>query len=712
MPKYTAQMPDGRSITLEGARPPTEAEFRAAMKAQKARIPTPSQSVDPGRQPTRADIAKQSIREAAGRILEPISTIATGMVAEPIAGIAGLVQGAGNSLAGLLPPGMAGQTSPAERVAQTRQALTAQPKTQAGQDSLKTIGDFMAPVSEAMQAAESGLGDAAFGATGSPLAAAAASTVPAALLESLALGGGRAVRGARGVSERPLISESGQPSPEMTIALRRAGISIDELPPGAVNALRTFTTARRPEDALRAAQFEQAGVSPMRSNITQDFAQSAQEQRLLATTDPRSDAVRRRALKQSKEFETSARGEAEAAGDADLAGASVKGALTGRQKALNKEKRRAYKQYAETNPEVSAMPLDSKAIRESLLPDDVLDDLAIQAGEGMIERLDSLLVKYGINADPDAVAAFLKGKTRNKANKITQLTVGNLDSFRKAVNGLARESKSDALKVATGPILRALDGEVDLVKESLQAGGVDTSAIDSLKRARSLHTQVKTEFNDKAITGQLVSFKKNSTVPTVENSQAAKKVLTGPIENLDRVTSSLLRAGDDGVRAIGNMQARVILDALENATKAGSRKIDGELVAEGRLFDDYLSKKVGDDKLEILFANNPDALAALNNLREVAKNMSAAADAKPKGSAPVLMDLMRHITRLPILGHGLDVLQVPISAVGNRALDAGRVRAAVSMTAPRRITTADDFSANWPTLAAVLGVGGVTSESQ
>ncbi len=708
MTTYTIKDPDsGKSITLTGdGEPPTEAEIEAAFAEARRTVPfiqTPSASVGGAQGPSKAGMALYSATDAAARIAEPAMTFASSMIAEPVAGIAGLARGATN----LFTEAMGGKapTSAAQTVGGIQDAMTYQPRTEAGRESLQGIAELVSPVTELQQKIEQGAGDIAYEATDSPLAGAAGVTAPTALAELATLGAGRVLRRARNLEEKPLITPEGQPTPELSIVLQRAGLNFDELPPGAVNALRTFTTARRPEDVLRAAQFEEAGVTPLRSNVTQNFPESAQEQRLATLTDKRGDAMRRRMLEQSQEFKASAEGQAELAGDAAEAGESVKTVLNNRQKSLNKQKRKLYQEYAETNEGVASMPVDAKPLREAQLSDAELDDLATTAGEGVIERLDNLLIKYGINSGADDVARYMKGTTRGRPNALTPLTIGNFESFRKSINALNRSDTTGALKVATAPIVRALDGELDLIQEALTTGGVNTQVIDALRKARGLHAQVKAEFNPKALTGRLVEFKKNSNIPTIENSQAAKKTLTATPEDLDRVVSSLLRSGDAGTKAVGNLQARVVLDALEHATKAGSRKIDGEKVAEGQMFDDYLSKKVGEDKLDILFANNPDGRKALNNLREVAKNMSAAADAKPKGSAPVILDILRLVGRAPIVGHGFDLLQIPATAAGNAMMDSRRVTKAIEGNAPRKQSAASDFKANWPTLAGVLAIG-------
>lgn len=117
--------------------------------------------------------------------VEPALTVASGVIAEPLAGLAGLA--AAPVAAGARALGIDAPLTGADVVGATREALTYQPKTEAGQAGLQAVGETLAPVGEAFSAAENYLGDAAFEATGSPALAAAAKTIPTAIGEILGM---------------------------------------------------------------------------------------------------------------------------------------------------------------------------------------------------------------------------------------------------------------------------------------------------------------------------------------------------------------------------------------------------------------------------------------------------------------------------------------------------------------------------------------------
>ena len=123
----------------------------------------------------------RSLTEQAEGALETALSIGSGVVAEPIAGLAGAAQA--------LNP-FAKEGAGAEAVEATKDALTYQPRSQAGQENMQAVGETLQPVAEALQVPAQYLGDAAYDVTGSPAAAAAAYSLPTAALELAGVKGG------------------------------------------------------------------------------------------------------------------------------------------------------------------------------------------------------------------------------------------------------------------------------------------------------------------------------------------------------------------------------------------------------------------------------------------------------------------------------------------------------------------------------------------
>jgi len=143
----------GRKVRLTGDSPPTDEEL---------------EQIFAGLPPIERTLGEQALGG-----LEAAGTIASSVIAEPAAGIAGLATAA-------LTQDPAAAAAVVEGV---RESLTFQPRTPAGQENIQVIGEAIAPVGEALGAAEQALGGATLEATGSPALAALAATIPTALLE-------------------------------------------------------------------------------------------------------------------------------------------------------------------------------------------------------------------------------------------------------------------------------------------------------------------------------------------------------------------------------------------------------------------------------------------------------------------------------------------------------------------------------------------------
>jgi len=172
-----AQLADGRVLEFPDGTDPAivQSTVKRLLGVQDGDIAaSPTAAVD--------DAGEAGIGEQILGGLETAGTIVSGAIAEPAAGIAGLATG-------LLTQDPA---AAADVVSGVRERLTFEPRTEAGQQALQATGEALQPIGEALQGVEATLGEAAFEATGSPAAAAAAATAPTALLEALGFGvGGR-----------------------------------------------------------------------------------------------------------------------------------------------------------------------------------------------------------------------------------------------------------------------------------------------------------------------------------------------------------------------------------------------------------------------------------------------------------------------------------------------------------------------------------------
>jgi len=626
------------------------------------------------------------------RFLEPAATFITGALAEPVAGLAGIVQP--------ITPFTEAQT-PAQAVEQTREAITFQPRTEQGKIGLQAVAEFP-PVKafiSGLLKSEKFLGDIGFDIAG-PVGGAFGASIPTAILEGLGLVSLKKLR----LGKADLIDPAGKPVPELKTALDKAGVDFEDLPNQAKTELRGGPAGLNIEEAARRGRFQAQEIPFTEGDISQQFKQIATEQRLLSmVADETSEPLRQLKLAQSQAFIKNVDELVDSLGGTEDAGEVLKGALEGRLDLLKQEKNALYKEFAETSPDVAAIPVITNSIEEAIPdPQTVRRINRLVSGPG--KALEDLLVEFGIDKDTVKVDAFIK-----RGENITPLDIGNFDDFRQAINQIERADQSNAIKVITGPIKRALDNEATILDESIRAAGItDESVLAPLKEAREIVRVTKTEFSPQSITGKLTGIKADGVTPTIEASKAIEKVIGKniPIENLERTVDSLNKAGKSGKNGIRALQASVVLKALDNALKAATVKTGGIQTITPNQFVKSLND-FGVDRLDVLFANNKGALKKLQGLKKTAEEITPAAATVPRGSAPVILDAIKRVGNLPIVG----AVTQSINFILNAGSDFRKVRRAIKAKPTFRKSVKfikDDF----PTLAIALGIGAISTEKE
>ena len=494
----------------------------------------------------------------------------------------------------------------------------------------------------------------------------------------------------------PLLTPEGTPTPELQKALQQTGTSFDDLTKNAFAIVNK--PGVDPVQAARAARFESQGITATAGDITQDFSKQATEQRLLNQAgNEASEPLRQMKFAQSEAFKAKVNELVDNLGVPDDVGESVKNALSGRKDLLRAEKNALYKKVAETAPEVANIPIFTDTLAATMPDKQQMRRLSRLAGS-QIGAVDDLLVEFGINKSDDAVAAFTKS-----GGEITPLNIGNLEDFRSAINQIERADSTGAAKVVTGPLKSALDDEAELVTKSIgdkASGGV----LDTLKQARQTVRTLKTEFSPESITGRLIDVKRDGVTPVIESSRVIRELIKPDgigVENLQRTLTSLRSSGQPGQKAIKDLQAATVLHALEASLKSTSRKVNGVETVGGDQFAKALNT-IGDDKLKEIFKGNEKMLSRLQNLKQTALDMSPAAAATPKGSAPVILDILNRAGSLPALAAFRDAVNFVVKA----GSDERAVRRAMNAKpAYKQVITT--FERDFPAIASALGVSAV-----
>lgn len=492
-----------------------------------------------------------------------------------------------------------------------------------------------------------------------------------------------------------IFNNDGRPTPEVQEVLDDAGISFDEITQATLRQMQELPAGTNPTQAGRIAQFSEAEIPYTKGDITQDLGQQTTEARLIeSASDPIADPFRQQRLEQSEAIKSQLESIA-GSGTPALAGSSTKEALADRLASMKSNRRELYKSAKEQARSAGGVPVQVDNIAAAF-PTEDMADLAITAPK-QAKALDSIMVKYGINEAPEGFTG-----------EITPLSVANVERFRKNLKSIERSDDTRAISVAIGPVTRAVDDELDVMTDV--GIGIPSSLRDTLKSARKAVRDEKIEFDRKSMVGKLIGTKKNSTEQMIESSKIIPKLFAKgtPIEDLRKTMTSLNKAGDAGKSAISNMQSAAIMQIMEEAFGAGTRKIDGVPTFGSGAYKKAINR-IGQDKLNILFKNNIRARNKLKNVGQIAKLIQPTGAAIPKGSAMVNLDIANKMltyslsAKIPLLGTVVEVVKN-----AKNALNKGKSVSDAIAANPDQLKIAKEIDRSYPNLAQAFGIAGIS----
>lgn len=495
-----------------------------------------------------------------------------------------------------------------------------------------------------------------------------------------------------------LIDMAGQPTPALNAALRKAGMSFSDLTDEAVDFVARQSPGANPEQVARAARFKSQGIDGTQGMITQDFQQQAKEARLAEMlNDQTAEPLRQRLSEVSGQFTDAVEGFAGSMGSSRMAGESTKDALERSKELLRAKKNRAYNQAAKLAQEAGGIPVPTDDIAAAIPNDFRRRARALPKGD--VKAFNELMVEFGIDQSPEAVEAFTK-----KGGRVIPLSIENAEEFRVALKdfGSGVGEYAPRWQSLTRGMLDAFDETLDDMSETLP-GDVGKA----LKSARAANRTYKTEFSPQSLAGRMINTRPDGFTPVIEASQVMQQLRTRPVEQLQRTLSVMAKSGRKGQLAIKNMRAAVVLDALEQATKAPSNKYGGKQLANTAQFSKYLDQRFGRERLEMLFRGQGDALRQLDALMQTGLDIQPPAKAMPKGSAAVNMDVMRAFQQK--IGPALYALATPVRAVVAAGVDRAGVNRALS---PKVASEAQAFVSAYPRLAALTGIASSDAVAQ
>jgi len=580
---------------------------------------------------------------------EAIVNMGTGMVATPIAGLAGLATLAGNAL-GLT------DANATDVIHSVQDRLTYQPKTQAGDTA---AGVMSYPFQKLAQGADY-LGGKTAEITGSPAAGAAVNTAvnfaPALISHRVfAKIKPKPADSAAAASQAAQDFVTTKTSLDWNtlsndIKTRLAGIvkdagSLDHLDPAAVERQIRLQSMSPPVPATS-------------GQITRNVVQLRNEQNVSATEG--GAPIRKVYVDQNRALVDNLdtlKGKIPAkATTPEQVGQSVQdSALRAKEAASKAQYDQLYKRARATEPDakVSADPLYG-----------FLDENPSVQHVGFL--------KDWLNK--------AKVETTTKQDGITVtvrkgLTLNELHDLRVRANGIAKSGSPDAYWA--GQVVRSVD----------QAMADSPAGASAWKAANDAFKKHKAEFSDQKSVSQLVDDKSPTDRRVALEDTWNKTVLGGSIQDLNNVKTSLLTGEFPETRAAGrgawrDLQAQTIEYIKQQATKSAARFEDGTPNVTPAAMQQAL-RSIGDAKIDAIFSKG--TARQLRNIMQATRDVKGTPPPGYAGSgswANALAFLEKGLGKIPALG---DVVSGTARAIGkvHEMGRAGReVRASQEMPLP------------------------------
>lgn len=576
---------------------------------------------------------------------ETAATLGTGILAAPIAGVAGLGTAAGNAL-GLT------DREPADVVRSVQGALTYVPRTEAGKSNVALAA---APF-EALAHGADVVGGKVADVTGSPALGAAANTgiqmlVPGVAAKGVARALPAIARAAEALKRGPdpLAMAEGAP-----VAAVRPAAGAGSPTPGTLGSVGAAGTDLATQRRVAAADLPHP-LDITEGMATRDFAQQQFERETAKNADvgaplrQRFDELNARMAQNIDHFIDQTGAEAP---NLRATGVAVDDAVNA---AATRDKvaiRVAYKE-AEKAGEMQA-PVSLATVVQHL------SESAPEATTApILTTARALALKLGIAEEGEGGALIPHDVTLNTA-----------EQFRKAIN---RATNAEPTNIRQASIIRGL------VDDSTAGAGGELYA-----QARALRSRFAQNYENHAVIADILKSKRGTTDRAVALEDIHKRtILDGSLDDVREVRRVLQRSGPQGQQAWRELQGQTLQHIKDQAFGNAARDSSGNPILSAAKLDKVIRSLDSDGKLDFIFGRR--GAEQLRTVNDVAKDVytSPPGSVNTSNTASVLAGLldlgMTSFTGLPIpVASGARYM---VAHLRDRRL-AARVTAALNGKAP------------------------------
>jgi len=451
------------------------------------------------------------------------------------------------------------------------------------------------------------------------------------------------------------------PTDETVSVLDELGLQFSDIAKEAQEEILT------PSQAATKAAFKAEGIDPAsRTRIRKTVADTQREGFLLRQSDgDAANEFRDSVVRENESIKARFGQLADELGvSGESGGAGVKDALFNIQSNMRSLRNKAYDDLAkisQQNPQiVSKIP-----VNKVRLMDGIQEAADLPLGDAPQNSIVRAFEDFGLieKQSKQGGLSLITGEVEPQ-----QLTIANLSDFRKRINNALDQAVPAEAKARKSIISAIDDMELEVVDAfegaTLQ---VPKQIQEAAKRARESVIREKRAFDAADLVNNLIKPKRAGLnakeSPLTAASKVFDKVSTKATTNEDvrKLTGMLLSdSSDESLEALGNLQASSIMNILESSISPSRRISDASGNAVEIISGANVKKainKIGRDKINSIFKNNPDAMNSLKRLERISESLITPDEAIQKGSIPpdVLNKLINSViaTRRAPLGLGV-----------------------------------------------------------
>lgn len=422
-----------------------------------------------------------------------------------------------------------------------------------------------------------------------------------------------------------VIDLEGNPTPEFQKVLDNSGLTIEDLTDEAIQIAKGEMEGEVGA-GVRSSVFNDLGITTSQSRVSQKPGDFAEERRLVGTEE--GVDLQNVLAQESDQFMGVTTNLMNDLGYPEEVGNSIKLALATRLTGVKDNVDKAYRLLAEKS-QGRGIPLFGTEIGTVFSNPKVVSQYD---GLSQVDQtaVNDVMIKYGLDTDPGRVANWSVRKEKEGAitkfpiqTEVTPLNLLNFEQMNQDLNALMAFDNPNINSIV-GSLKDGLNNELNyldsILKNTLDSEGVAYSkeVVGAAFRARTLSREYFKLKSPVEIVGHFLKKKGGFDSDMLQAEQVWDKVKGGTrfgtIESANMLVRNLMRSGAKGKEALANMQSAVVADLIEGGFQQ-SKKIIGDVRQWSAAGFNKNLKKIGDEKLQIIFANNPKDLAMIRKLK-------------------------------------------------------------------------------------------------